>query len=104
MGVELFFAWRRGVKLYRFADVLSCLGCGMTQQILLVFEVAALTGGYVWLYGHRFHSFAPGSLWPWLIAFFAVDFVYYWWHRLSHRINFLWAVHGVHHQSEDYNL
>jgi alkylglycerol monooxygenase len=33
-----------------------------------------------------------------------VDFVYYWWHRLSHRVNLLWAVHVVHHQSEDYNL
>jgi alkylglycerol monooxygenase len=29
---------------------------------------------------------------------------YYWWHRLSHEVNLLWAVHVVHHQSEDYNL
>ncbi len=33
-----------------------------------------------------------------------MDFVYYWWHRLSHEVSFLWAVHVVHHQSEDYNL
>ena len=39
-----------------------------------------------------------------MIAFLAVDFTYYWWHRLSHRVNFLWAAHVVHHQSEDYNL
>src|SRR5690606_31238042 len=32
------------------------------------------------------------------------DFAYYWWHRASHRISFLWAAHVVHHQSEDYNL
>jgi sterol desaturase/sphingolipid hydroxylase (fatty acid hydroxylase superfamily) len=104
MGVELLLARRRGVKLYRFADVVADLSCGMTQQILLVFEVGALTAGYVWLYQHRLVSFAPGSVWPWVIAFIAVDFVYYWWHRLSHRVNVLWAVHVVHHQSEDYNL
>lgn len=104
MGVELWFARRRGLKLYRFADAVVDLSCGMTQQILLVFEVAVLTAGYFWLYSHRLFSFREGSLWPWLIAFVAVDLVYYWWHRLSHEVNVLWAVHMVHHQSEDYNL
>jgi len=33
-----------------------------------------------------------------------VDFKYYWWHRLSHEVNVLWAAHVVHHSSEDYNL
>nr|WP_255216558.1 sterol desaturase family protein [Pseudenhygromyxa sp. WMMC2535] len=33
-----------------------------------------------------------------------VDLLFYWWHRSSHVVNVLWAVHGVHHQSEDYNL
>jgi len=104
MGVELFFARRRGLQLYRFSDVLSCLGCGMSQQVLLVFEAGILVAAYVWLYNHRLFSFASGSPWPWVIAFFYVDFVYYWWHRLSHEVNFFWAVHAVHHQSEDYNL
>jgi alkylglycerol monooxygenase len=104
IGVELWIARRRAVSLYRFPDVVASLSCGMTQQILLVFEVAALTGGYLWLYQHRLVSFREGSPWPWLIAFVAVDFTYYWWHRLSHRVNLLWAVHAVHHQSEDYNL
>jgi alkylglycerol monooxygenase len=105
IGIEIWAAARRGLKLYRFADVIADLSCGMTQQILLVFQIAALTAGYVWLYdNHRLFTFAPGSAWPWIVAFVAVDFVYYWWHRLSHRVNLLWAVHAVHHQSEDYNL
>ena len=58
----------------------------------------------MWLYQYRLFSFREGSIWPWVIAFFAVDFAYYLWHRLSHRVNVLWAVHAVHHQSEDYNL
>jgi hypothetical protein len=33
-----------------------------------------------------------------------VDFLYYWWHRLSHEVNIMWAAHSVHHQSEDYNF
>jgi sterol desaturase/sphingolipid hydroxylase (fatty acid hydroxylase superfamily) len=26
---------------------------------------------------------------PWALAFVAVDFLYYWWHLLSHEVNFL---------------
>jgi len=104
MGVELWAAKRRGLRLYRFADVIADISCGMTQQIFLVFAVATITGGYVWLYQYRLFTFASGSIWPWIIAFFAVDLAYYFWHRLSHRVNVLWAVHAVHHQSEDYNL
>ncbi|EZA46832.1 Alkylglycerol monooxygenase, partial [Ooceraea biroi] len=32
-----------------------------------------------------------------------VDFSYYWSHRLSHKIDYLWAFHQVHHYSEQYN-
>jgi sterol desaturase/sphingolipid hydroxylase (fatty acid hydroxylase superfamily) len=31
---------------------------------------------------------------------FLVDFVYYWMHRLSHEIRWLWALHSVHHSAE----
>ncbi|KAI0207707.1 Alkylglycerol monooxygenase [Lamellibrachia satsuma] len=33
-----------------------------------------------------------------------VDLGYYWFHRMSHEVNFIWAAHQVHHSSEDYNL
>jgi len=40
----------------------------------------------------------------WLLAAFAIDFIYYAQHRLEHRVPLLWAIHAVHHQSRDYNL
>lgn len=38
------------------------------------------------------------------MCFFGYDLGYYWFHRLSHEINIIWASHSVHHSSEDYNL
>src|SRR5438552_4447853 len=32
--------------------------------------------------------------------FIALEFQYYWFHRLSHKIRWLWATHSVHHSSE----
>ena len=39
-----------------------------------------------------------------LLLFLLQDFFYYWFHRGSHRIRFMWASHVVHHSSERLNL
>jgi len=105
IGVEVLVARARGRAVYRVQDALADLGCGIGQQIVLVFAGAAILAGYAALYDRfRAVTFAEGSAIPWLISFVVVDLVYYWWHRLSHEVNFLWAAHAVHHQSEDYNL
>jgi sterol desaturase/sphingolipid hydroxylase (fatty acid hydroxylase superfamily) len=44
------------------------------------------------------------SWWEWAILLVAADFVYYWFHRLSHEVRFLWAAHVNHHSSQRYNL
>jgi sterol desaturase/sphingolipid hydroxylase (fatty acid hydroxylase superfamily) len=38
------------------------------------------------------------------ICFVADDLIYYWWHRASHRVRWLWANHVGHHSSQHYNL
>lgn len=40
----------------------------------------------------------------WVVGFFVVEFAYYWYHRLSHRVRWLWATHVVHHTSEEITL
>jgi hypothetical protein len=46
----------------------------------------------------------PGDWWVWVLLFFADDFSYYWFHRISHESRFFWASHVVHHSSQHYNL
>jgi sterol desaturase/sphingolipid hydroxylase (fatty acid hydroxylase superfamily) len=105
IGIELLVARRRGRRVYRLNDALSDLGCGITQQTLLIFFNAFLLAAYVWLYRHvRVVDLGRRPVAAWVVAFVGVDFIYYWWHRASHRVNLMWAAHAVHHQSEDYNL
>ena len=42
--------------------------------------------------------------WSWTILLFADDFLYYWFHRVSHEMRFFWNFHVVHHSSNQYNL
>lgn len=46
----------------------------------------------------------PVTWWSITLAFFLYDLVYYWKHRLAHRMRWFWAEHITHHSSEHYNL
>jgi sterol desaturase/sphingolipid hydroxylase (fatty acid hydroxylase superfamily) len=104
IGLELLAGLISGKKLYRLNDAISNISCGIGNQVLGVFFGMLTFGGYAFAYGHaRFFSIEPTPL-NWFLLFLGVDLAYYWFHRLSHEINFIWATHIVHHQSEDYNL
>ena len=40
----------------------------------------------------------------WIATFLLIDLVFYIYHRISHRVNFLWAIHMSHHSSEEMNF
>lgn len=103
--LEARFGKYRGEGVYAFGTAICDLACGSVFQAFeLVFKIATF-GAYIWIYENaRIIDFADGSWVPWALGMLGVDFLFYWWHRISHVVNILWAVHGVHHQSEDYNL
>ena len=102
IGVELLAALAMRRRVHRLGDALCDLGCGVLQQSVgvlvrtslysVVFTAVAVT------------EWSTSSAWTWVVAFLGVDCAYYWFHRTSHRVAFMWAAHVVHHQSEDYNL
>ncbi|MDJ0837506.1 MAG: sterol desaturase family protein [Acidobacteriota bacterium] len=105
IGVELVVARLQRKKLYRLNDSINDLSTGSIQQMFGVFFKAASLAGYIWIFqNYSLFKIGESSIWAWVTCFILVDFVYYWFHRLSHEINFLWAAHVVHHQSEEYNL
>ena len=65
-----------------------------------------LATGFFYLKAYEFapYKMPPDVWWTWAILLLVDDFVYYWFHRLSHEIRFLWNFHVVHHSSNQYNL
>ena len=103
MGLEAWLARRRRRQVYRLPVAISDLSCGITSQLFNLVTFGVGVAIYAWVYQWRFAELDPKSAWTWLLALVGVDFLYYWWHRASHRVNLLWAAHIVHHHSEDYN-
>lgn len=92
-------------NVYHVHDAISDLGCGISNRLIVSLIAGSLALAYESVHS-RFAllQFETSSITTWILTFLLVDLIYYFWHRLSHRVNFMWAVHVVHHQSEDYNL
>ena len=105
IGIEIAVARLLERRVYSFADSFADLGCGMIEQLLGVLVKATLFLAYLTLYAKfRLFDLSADSWIVFLVCFVAVDFLYYWFHRMSHEIGAFWAAHSVHHQSEEYNL
>ncbi len=104
IGIELLYSVIKKVKLYRLNDSITNISLGIGQQITGIFMKTALFLGYLFLYENFRFTTIENSVINWILLFLGVDFFYYWFHRMSHEVNALWAAHIVHHQSEDYNL
>jgi len=104
MAVELGWSAWAGRKVYRFNDFVANLGCGIGSQVVGAFSKTMVFVVYLWVYENARLFTLPDTALTWVFTFLLIDLLYYWFHRLSHEVNFLWAAHIVHHQSEEYNL
>jgi sterol desaturase/sphingolipid hydroxylase (fatty acid hydroxylase superfamily) len=58
----------------------------------------------LWVYRHRWFDMPVNDVARLATLFVAVEFSYYWFHRASHHVPWLWATHCVHHSSTHLNL
>ena len=104
LSIEAWFSYKEQKKLYETKDTFTSLGLGIGNVITGFFTKALIFGLFTLLYNHRLFTLDAGVWWYWVVLFFADDFSYYWFHRISHHVNYLWASHVVHHSSQHYNL
>ena len=105
MLLEVFIAKKRQKDVYRLNDAMTDIGSGMGDQALGIFFSATNLALLTFFADHlALGSWAMDDPWTWVISMIGVDFIFYWYHRFSHRVNWAWATHAVHHHSEYYNL
>jgi sterol desaturase/sphingolipid hydroxylase (fatty acid hydroxylase superfamily) len=49
---------------------------------------------------HRLTTLDLSNSWVWVGVFFLRDVIYYWVHRVEHRVRMLWASHMIHHSPD----
>lgn len=128
LALEYAASRRERRRVFDGADTLADVGCAVLSQIAGLAVAAITVAGYR-LAEHRLAMVGwgvdlpwrsdaplvltgagplpvvrPSALASWVAVFLLVDVGQYLVHRLSHRVNLLWACHAVHHSSGELNL
>lgn len=101
---EKAYGWWKERAPLRMMDTISSLSSGLTNVLkdVLGLSISILT--YSWMVEHWALVRVESSVWMYVIAFIALDFSGFLVHWLSHRVNFFWNRHLIHHSSEEFNL
>lgn len=100
---EIIWSWRNDKKVYQLKDTftnIAVLAGFQFSKFLFAGYQLALLGLAADLAPFRL----PANGWVFLLAFVTADFLYYWFHRISHKWQPLWAFHLIHHSSPLMNL
>lgn len=89
---------------FKYESSVANVSIGIAERLINLFVAAGFYQVFDWIYTNYAILSIPNSWWVWIILMLATDFLWYWYHRLGHEVNFLWAAHIVHHQSEEFNL
>ena len=102
--IEIGYGYFVKKQKHRPMDTISSLSSGLTNIIKDSLGLVVIIVSYPFLLKHLALMELPLS-WPvYVVAFIAIDFASYWNHRLSHKVNFFWNQHVIHHSSEEFNL
>ncbi len=104
IGLELAWSKLRGDGRYRLGQLVVNVGHGMLFQVFDGFTKALVLVPIVLVSAVAPVALPLDAVWAWILAFLAYDFLSYWRHRHHHEVAALWAIHGIHHAAQDFNL
>ena len=104
--LEILVSNFRNQNSYKRGDTLCTVGL-LLGNIIVAFAIKGIVLAFhIYLYQFRVFDFVNEiPIWAlWIMTFISIDLVFYVYHRMSHRIRFLWAIHLSHHSSEEMNF
>ncbi|WP_430404443.1 sterol desaturase family protein [Fluviicola sp.] len=100
---EIIWSWKMNKKVYEWKETLVnifiLIGFFLSKLLMTGYQltIMAVVGKFtIGTWEDHWITF--------LCGFVLVDFFYYWYHRLSHIWEPLWAFHSVHHSTKHINL
>ena len=104
--IETVYSKVHDLSVYKLNDTMAGLGLLLGNILVNLATKGSILFFYFYLYDFRIFTINDifSSAAVWVLTFVAIDFVFYWYHRFSHRVRFMWAVHMNHHSSEEMNF
>ena len=101
--VEAWHSHRHRKGWYDRRDTWISIALGVLGVLTRLATKGVSLAFWLWLY-ETTPLRVPQTLWAWVGLFLANEFIYYWFHRWSHTVPWLWATHVNHHSSNQMNF
>ena len=103
--IESLVSSSKKLGYYKRGDSIGTIGLIIGNVIVNLLTKTSILGFYLFLYQYKLFDISSLSLWIQVIStLMVIDFIYYWFHRTSHRVRFFWGIHMNHHSSEEMNF
>ncbi len=105
MMLEYYLSSKKERKTnFHIKETIANINVGIAERLSDLFTTGLFYFFFTWMQ----KNFALFDIQPdiitWILLFLFTDFMWYWYHRFGHEVNLFWAVHVVHHQSDDFNF
>ncbi len=101
---EAFVYPRLARRQFPWSEAVGSIGVALGQAIKNLLAGALVLALFFWFWEWRLWTVPLDRWWSIPLLFLTVEFFYYWHHRLSHEIRWLWATHAVHHSPNHLNF
>tara|TARA_B100001245_G_scaffold58936_1_gene40402 strand:+ start:393 stop:1238 length:846 start_codon:yes stop_codon:yes gene_type:complete len=103
--IESLVSSSKKLGYYKRGDSMGTIGLIIGNVIVNLLTKTSILGFYLFLYQYKLFDISSLSLSIQVIStLMVIDFIYYWFHRTSHRVRFFWGIHMNHHSSEEMNF
>ena len=103
IGFEWYQSVRRKLAIYQWRDSLANMVLAAMHQAGDALSLLLLLPLFYWLHQYAWLDL-PFTALNLFLLFVLQDFLYYWFHRASHQVRWLWASHVAHHSSRLMNF
>lgn len=95
------YLWLRSRGGYDLGAASASFGVALGQAVIRPITGIALAVIFKAAFDLAPFKLAADDWRTWAVGFIAVEFTYYWFHRASHCVRWLWATHAVHHSARE---
>ena len=82
----------------------ATFGVALGGRVTRIAGSGVMAGVFLWVWSLAPVRWPMGDWRTWAVGFVLVEFAYYWFHRWSHTVRWLWATHNVHHSPRELTL
>lgn len=104
MGLEYLIGRLTRHELHDLRESAASFGIALGQNLTRALEATLIAIPFAFVYRHLLFDFDQTTPFAIVGLFFGTEFFYYWQHRASHRIRWMWATHAVHHSATRLNF